>query len=98
MNSNTRFFCKQCFLSTGVAYVVLVKKACMIYETLWTRKWLADFHAGKTQRVSFDRCHNPDVIDVEIDWSVLEEKSPLRQWDLLKSSFSSKVDWGFYFV
>ena len=40
----------------------------------WGRKWLADFNAGKTQLVSFDRSSNTDHIDVKMEGSVLEEK------------------------
>ena len=38
------------------------------------KKWLADFNAGKTQLVLFDRSNNSGSIDVKIDGSVLEEK------------------------
>ena len=40
------------------------------------RKWLAHFNAGKTQLVSFDWSNNTDAIDVEMNGSVFEEKSP----------------------
>ena len=40
----------------------------------WGRKWLVDFHAGKTELVSFDRSNNTGAIDVKMDWSVLDEK------------------------
>ena len=37
----------------------------LIYETLdWGKKWLADFNAGKTQRISFDRSNSTGSIDV----------------------------------
>ena len=37
----------------------------LIYETLdWGKKWLADFNAGKTQLVSFDRSNSTGSIDV----------------------------------
>ena len=41
----------------------------------WGRKWLADFNAGKTQRVSFDHSNNTGAIDMKMNSSVLEEKS-----------------------
>ena len=41
----------------------------------WGKEWLVDFNAGKTQLVSFDRSNNAGSIDVEINGSVLEEKS-----------------------
>ena len=40
----------------------------------WGRKWL-DFDAGKTQLVLFNPSYNTGFIDVEVDGSVLEEKS-----------------------
>ena len=57
----------------------------------WGRKWLVDFNAGKTQRVSFDRSNNTGAIDVLMDGSVLEEKSSFK---MLGLTFSSKLDWG----
>ena len=47
----------------------------------WGRKWLVDFNAGKTQLVSFDRPNNAGAIDVEMDGSVLEEKSFFKMLD-----------------
>ena len=41
----------------------------------WGRKWLVDFKAGKNQLVLYDRSKNAGAIDVEMDGSVLEEKS-----------------------
>ena len=38
------------------------------------RKLLADFNAGKTQLVSFDRTKNSDAIDEKMHRTVLEEK------------------------
>ena len=61
----------------------------------WGRKWLADFNAGKTQPVSFDRSKNTGATDVKMDGSVLEEKSPFR---MLGLTFSSKLNWGSYIV
>ena len=40
----------------------------------WGKKWLVDFNAGKTQRVSFDQYNNTGSIDAKMDVSVLEEK------------------------
>ena len=61
----------------------------------WGRKWLVDFNAGKTQLVSFDRSNNTGAIDVEMDGSVLEEKSSFK---LLGLTLSSKFDWGSYII
>ena len=61
----------------------------------WGRKWLAHFHAGKTQLVSFDRSKNTDAIDVKMDGSVLEEKTSFK---MLGLTFSSKLYWGSYIV
>ena len=55
----------------------------------WGRKWLVDFGAGKTQLILFDRSNNTGAIDVKINRSVLEEKSPVK---MLKLTFSSKLD------
>ena len=55
------------------------------------RKWLVDFNAGKTQLLLFDRFNNTGAIDVKMDGSVLEEKSPFK---MLGLTFSSKLDWG----
>ena len=47
----------------------------LIYETLdWSKKWLVDFNAGKTQMISFDLSSDTDSIDMKMDVSVLEEK------------------------
>ena len=54
----------------------------------WGKKWIADFNAGKTQLVSFNRSNNADAIDVKVDWSVLEEKS----FKFLGLTFSSTLD------
>ena len=61
----------------------------------WGRKWLVDFNAGKTQLVSFDQSKTTGAIDVNMDASVLEEKSSLK---MLGLTFSSKLDWGSYIV
>ena len=45
---------------------------------------------GKTQLVSFDRFNNTGIIDVKMDGSVLEEKSPFK---MLGLTFFSKLDW-----
>ena len=57
----------------------------------WGRKWLVDFNGGKTQLVSFDQSNNTGGIDVEMDGSVLEEKSSFK---ILGLNLSSKLDWG----
>ena len=59
----------------------------------WGREWLVDFNTGKTQLVSFDCSNNTGAIDVEMDGSVLEEKSSFK---MLGLPFSSKLDWGSY--
>ena len=61
----------------------------------WSKKWLVDFSAGKTQLVSFDRSNNNGSIDVKMDGSVLEEKSSFK---MLGLTFSSKMDWGSYII
>ena len=61
----------------------------------WGRKLLADFNAGKTQLVSFDRSNNTGAIDVKMDGSVLEEKSSFK---MLWLTFSAKLDWGSYII
>ena len=40
----------------------------------WGRKWHVNFNDGKTQLVS----SNTDAIDLKMDGSVLEEKSPFK--------------------
>ena len=57
----------------------------------WSRRWPVDSNAGKTELVLFERSNNTGAIDVKIDGSVLEEKSPFK---MLGSPFSSKLDWG----
>ena len=56
----------------------------------WGGKWLVDFNAGKTQRVSFDWSNKTGTIDVKMDWSFLEVKSSFK---MLEFTFSSKLDW-----
>ena len=56
----------------------------------WSKKWLLDFNAGKTQPISFDRSNNNGSIDVKIDVSVPEEKSSFK---MLQLTFFSKLDW-----
>ena len=60
----------------------------------WDRKWLADFSAGKTQLVSFDRSNKTGAVDLKMDGFVLEVKS----FKMLELTFSSKLDWGFYII
>ena len=40
----------------------------------WSKKWLVEFSAGKTQLILFDQSNNTGSIDVKMDRSVLEEK------------------------
>ena len=40
----------------------------------WSRKWLVDFNAGKSQLVLFDRTNNTGAIDIKMDGSVFEKK------------------------
>ena len=40
----------------------------------WGKKWLADFHAGKTQLVLFDQSNNSGSVDLKMDGSVHEDK------------------------
>ena len=49
----------------------------------WSKKWLVNFNAGKTQLVLFDWSNNNGFIDVKMDGSVLEEKSSFRIFSLL---------------
>ena len=55
----------------------------------WSRKWLVDFNAGKSQLVSFDWSKSFGAIDVKIDRSILEEKSSFK---MLGMNYSSKLD------
>ena len=61
----------------------------------WSKKWLVDVNAGKTQLVSFDWSNNNGSIDVKMGGSVLEEKSCFK---ILGLTFSSKLDWGSYII
>ena len=61
----------------------------------WSKKWLVDFNAGKTQLVSFDWSNNTGSIDVKMDGSVLEEKSSFK---MLGLTFSSELDWVSYII
>ena len=61
----------------------------------WSKKWLNDFSAGKTQLFSFDRCDNNGAIDVKMDGSVLDEKSSFK---MVWLTFSSKLYWGSYII
>ena len=54
----------------------------LICETLWTKKWLVGFNAGKIQLVLFDRSNNSGSVDVKVDGSVLEEKSSLKMLEV----------------
>ena len=48
----------------------------------WSKKWLADFNAGKTQLVSFVRSNNNGSIDLKMDGSVLGKKSSFKMLGL----------------
>ena len=61
----------------------------------WSRKWLVDFNAGKTQLVLLDRSNNNGATDLKMDESVLEEKSSFK---MLRLTFFSKFDWGSYII
>ena len=62
----------------------------------WSRNWLIDFNAGKTQLVLFDQTNNIGAIDKKkMDESVLEEKS---SFEMLRLTSSSKMGWGFYII
>ena len=60
----------------------------------WSKKWLVDFNAGKTQLVSFDQSNNDGSIDKKMDGSVLEKKS---SFEMMGMTFS-KLDWGSYII
>ena len=55
----------------------------------WSKKWLVDFNAGKTQLVSFDWSNNNGSVDVKMGGSILEEKSSFK---MLGLTLSSKLD------
>ena len=59
------------------------------------KKWLVDFSAGKTQLVSFDKSNINGSIDMKMDRSVLDERSPFQ---MLGMTFSSKLGWGSYII
>ena len=61
----------------------------------WGRKWLVKFNDGITQPVSFDWSKNIGAIDVNMDGSVLEEKSSFK---MLELTLFSKLDWGSYII
>ena len=56
------------------------------------RRLLGAFNIGKTQLVLFDYSNNCGKIDVEVDWSVLEEKTAFKMLGLF---FTSNLHWGF---
>ena len=81
-----------------IRHLILWQQLELVYELEsdlrdtvdWGRKWLFGFNAGKAQMVSFDRSNNTGAIDVELDGSVLEEKSSFK---MLGLTFSPKLDW-----
>ena len=46
----------------------------------WSRKWLVDFNAGKTQLVQFDWSNNTDVTDGIMAGLLLRKNHPLECW------------------
>ena len=60
----------------------------------WSKKWLVDFNAGKTQLVLIDQSNNNGSIDLKMDGFILEEKSSFK---ILGLTFS-KLDWGSYII
>ena len=68
----------------------------LIYKTLdWSRKWLVDFNAGKTQLLSFNRSNNTSGIAVKMNGSVREEKSSSK---VLRLTLCSKLGMGSYMI
>ena len=61
----------------------------------WGSKWLLDLNAGKTQWVLFDQSNNTGAIDVNMNGSVLAEKSSFK---MLGLTFSSILDWASYII
>ena len=61
----------------------------------WSRKWLVDFNAGKTQLLSFNRSNNTSGIAVKMNGSVREEKSSSKA---LRLTLCSKLDMGSYMI
>ena len=55
----------------------------------WSRNWLVDLIARKTQLVLFDRSKNNGSIDLKMDGSILVEKSSFK---MLGLTFSFKLD------
>ena len=55
----------------------------------WGRTWLADFNVEKAQLVLFDWSNNTGAIEVNMDWSVVDEKLSSK---ILELSLSSKLD------
>ena len=63
-----------------LSVILLSMLMILIHETLWTgaENRLADFNAGKTPLILFDRSCNTGAIDVKMDRSVLGEKSSFK--------------------
>ena len=55
----------------------------------WGRTWLADFNVGKAQLVLFDWSNNTGAIEVNMDWSVVDEKLSSK---ILELSLPSELD------
>ena len=66
-----------------------------LWDTLdWSRKYLVDFNAGKTQLVLFDQSNNnTGAIDMKMGGYVLVDVSCFK---ILGLTFSSKLDWVLY--
>ena len=66
----------------------------------WSKKWLVDFNAGKTQLALLDRSNNTGSIDVKMDGTVLEETSfkMLRLTFSIAKTASMKIEALFYEV
>ena len=67
-----------------------------LWDTVdWGRKWRIDFNAGKTQQILFDCSNNRGAIDMKMNVSALEEKSPFK---ILGFTFSYELDWACYII
>ena len=92
----------QCFIPSPALFLLYINDLpddviCISRTGFWTWIWPVrhcglghvDFNTLKPQLVSFDGSNNTGVLDVKMDGSVLEEKSPFK---ILELSFSSKLD------
>ena len=67
----------------------------LIYETLWTGARSGLLISMLEKLIWFDWSDNTGSIDVKMNGSILEEKSPFK---MLGLTFSSKLDWGSYII